>query len=83
MTKIYCSLSDGNIYVLHENCDLKTLMDEQAGCNGILICISKDLFEMVEYVDGKETSFITKVIAVANNINDFEKAVESCLCAWL
>lgn len=82
MTKIYCSFSDGNIYVLHENCDLKTLMDEQAGCDGILICVSKGLFEMLEYVDGKETSFTTKTVAVANNINDFEKAVASCLRAW-
>ena len=58
---IYCSFSDGDIYVLQDNCDLKTLMDEQAGGDGILICVSKGLFEMVEYVDGKETSFITRV----------------------
>lgn len=61
MAKIYCSFSDGEIYVLHDNCDLKTLMDEQAGGDGILIRVSKGLFEMVEYVDGKETSFTTRV----------------------
>lgn len=61
MAKIYCSFSDGDIYVLHDNCDLKTLMDEQAGYNGVLICVSKGVFEMVGYVDGKETSFITRV----------------------
>lgn len=83
MTRIYCSFSDGNIYVLHENCDLKTLMDEQAGYDGILICVSKGLFEMVEYVNGKRTSFTTKTVADVNNINDFEMAVASCLCAYL
>ena len=83
MTRIYCSFSDGNIYVLHKNCDLKTLMDEQAGYDGILICVSKGLFEMVEYVNGKETGFTTKAVTVENNINDFERTVASCLCAWL
>lgn len=64
MTKIYCSFSDGNIYVLHENCDLKTLMNEQAGYDGMLICMSKGLFEMVEYVDGEENGFTTYVSTV-------------------
>ena len=88
MAKIYCSFSDGDIYVLHDNCDLKTLMDEQAGYNGVLICVSKGVFEMVEYVDGEESGFTTRVnpktsktVAVAN-INDLEKAVASCLRAW-
>lgn len=78
---IYCSFSDGNTYVLQDNSDLKTLMDEQAGYNGVLISVSKGLFEMVEYVDGEETIFTTKTVAVAN-INDLEKAVASCLRAW-
>lgn len=58
---IYCSFSDGDIYVLQDNCDLKTLMDEQAGNNGVLISVSKGLFEMVEYVDGEESGFTTRV----------------------
>lgn len=61
MAKIYCSFSDGDIYILHDNCDLKTLMDEQAGYNGVLICVSKGVFEMVEYVDGEESGFTTRV----------------------
>lgn len=58
---IYCSFSDGDIYVLQDNSDLKTLMDEQAGYNGVLISVSKGLFEMVEYVDGEESGFTTRV----------------------
>ena len=36
-------------------------MDEQAGGDGLLIYASKELFEIIEYMDGKESGFTTRV----------------------
>lgn len=57
MGKLFYSYRDGEVYILHKCCPLELLMDEQAGGNGLLICASKELFEIVEYMDGKESGF--------------------------
>lgn len=54
MTKLFYSFDDGNLYHLHEHCDLETLMHEQFTQNGVLIYAEKDKFELVEYNGGRE-----------------------------
>lgn len=61
MVKLFYSYRDGEIYLLHKCCQLELLMDEQAGGDGLLIYASKELFEIVEYMDGKESGFTTRV----------------------
>lgn len=57
MTKLFYSFDDGNLYHLHEHCDLETLMHEQFTQNGVLICAEDDKFELVEYNGGCEVEF--------------------------
>ena len=57
MGRLFYSYRDGEVYILHKCCPLELLMDEQAGGNGLLIRASKELFEIVEYMDGKESGF--------------------------
>ena len=57
MGKLFYSYRDGEVYILHKCCPLELLMDEQAGGNGLLIYASKELFKIVEYMDGKESDF--------------------------
>lgn len=57
MGKLFYSYRDGDVYILHKSCPLELLMDEQAGGDGLLIYASKELFEIVEYMDGKESGF--------------------------
>lgn len=57
MGKLFYSYRDGEVYILHKCCPLELLMEEQAGGNGLLIYASKELFEIVEYMDGKESGF--------------------------
>ncbi len=57
MGKLFYSYRDGEVYILHKSCPLELLMDEQAGGNGLLMYASKELFEIVEYMDGKESGF--------------------------
>lgn len=61
MGKLFYSYRDGEVYILHKSCPLELLMDEQAGGNGLLIYASKELFEIVEYMDGEESGFTTRV----------------------
>lgn len=60
MSRLFYSYRDGEVYILHKRCPLKLLMDEQAG-DGLLIYASKELFEIIEYMDGKESGFTTRV----------------------
>lgn len=60
MGKLFYSYRDGEVYILHKCCPLELLMDEQAG-DGLLIYASKELFEIIEYMDGKESGFTTRV----------------------
>lgn len=57
MGKLFYSYRDGEVYILHKCCPLELLMDEQAGGDGLLIYASKELFVIVEYMDGKESGF--------------------------
>ena len=61
MVKLFYSYRDGEVYILRRCCPLELLMDEQAGGDGLLIYASKELFEIVEYMDGKESGFTTRV----------------------
>lgn len=61
MGKLFYSYRDGEVYILHKSCPLELLMDEQAGGDGLLIYASKELFEIVEYMDGEESGFTTRV----------------------
>lgn len=61
MGKLFYSYRDGEVYILHKCCQLELLMDEQAGGDGLLIYASKELFEIIEYMDGKESGFTTRV----------------------
>lgn len=61
MGKLFYSYRDGEVYILHKCCPLELLMDEQAGGDGLLMYASKELFEIVEYMDGKESGFTARV----------------------
>ena len=61
MGKLFYSYRDGEVYILHKCCPLELLMDEQAGGDGLLIYASKELFEIIEYMDGKESGFTARV----------------------
>lgn len=61
MARLFYSYRDGEVYILHKCCPLELLMDEQAGGDGLLIYASKELFEIVEYMDGKESWFTNRV----------------------
>lgn len=61
MGKLFYSYRDGEVYILHKCCPLELLMDEQAGGDGLLIYASKELFEIIEYMDGEESGFTTRV----------------------
>lgn len=61
MGKLFYSYRDGEVYILHNCCPLELLMDGQAGGDGLLIHASKELFEIVEYMDGEESGFTTRV----------------------
>lgn len=80
MVKLFYSYRDGEIYLLHKRCPLELLMDEQAGGDGLLIYASKKLFEIVEYMDGKESGFTTRVKPktsepLSGTMFDMDKAV--------
>ena len=61
MGKLFYSYRDGEVYILHKSCPLELLMEEQAGGDGLLMYASKELFEIIEYMDGKESGFTTRV----------------------
>lgn len=61
MVKMFYSYNDGNVYLLHEHCPLELLMEEHAGGDGLLIFAWKRLFEIVEYIDGVESGFATRL----------------------
>lgn len=84
MVKLFYSYRDGEIYLLHKRCTLELLMDEQAGGDGLLIYAGKELFEIVEYMDGKESGFTTRVKPktsepLSGTMFDMDKAVNEFL----
>lgn len=62
MVKMFYSYNDGNVYMLHEHCPLELLMEEHTGGDGLLILASKKALEIVEYIDGVESGFTTRVM---------------------
>lgn len=60
MTEMFYSFDDGNLYHLHQHCDLDTLMHEQFTQNGVLIHAEDDKFELVEYNGGREVELDTR-----------------------
>lgn len=67
MTKLFYSFDDGNLYHLHEHCNLSTLMREQFTQNGVLIYAEKDKFELVEYNGGREVEFDTRFLVTLDD----------------
>ena len=61
MVKLFYSYQDGSVYVLHKHCPLDLLMKEHTGGDGLLIFACKGVFEIVEYIDGVESGFTTRV----------------------
>ena len=61
MVKLFYSYRNGEVYILHKRCMLGQLMDEKAGGDGLMIYASKEVFEIVEYMDGNESGFTTRV----------------------
>lgn len=61
MGKLFYSYRDGEVYILNKCCPLELLMEEQVGGDGLLMYASKELFEIIEYMDGKESGFTTRV----------------------
>lgn len=87
MAKLFYSYQDGNVYWIGGGCELKTLMEEHAGGDGLLIYASKTVFELVEYLDYEVSGFTTKVTPNMNRskpMNDvlfetLDKSVNSFL----
>lgn len=80
MVKLFYSYRDGEVYILHKRCLLGQLMDEKAGGDGLMIYASKDVFEIVEYMDGNESGFTTRVKPktsepLSGSMFDMDKAV--------
>lgn len=76
MARLFYSYRDGEVYILHKCCLLGALMDEQAGGDGLMIYASKEVFEIVEYMDGNERGFTTRVKPKTSEIMfDMDKAV--------
>lgn len=67
MTKLFYSFDDGNLYHLHEHCNLETLMHEQFTQNGVLIYAEKDKFELVEYNGSREVEFDTRFLVALDD----------------
>lgn len=63
MVRMFYSYQDGDVYFITKKCGLELLMDEQAGDNGLLIIADEDVFEIVEYLNGVESGFTTKIRA--------------------
>ena len=62
MGKMFYSYDDGQLYMLHGECTLRTLMKEQATENGMMIHTCESMFELVEYIGGKPVEFDTRLI---------------------
>lgn len=80
MVKLFYSYHDGSVYVLHKHCSLELLMKEQTGGDGLLIFASKGVFEIVEYIDGVESGFTTRVMPkVKKSASDFMYEMDCCV----
>lgn len=62
MGKMFYSYDNEQLYMLHGECTLRTLMKKQATENGMLIHTCENLFELVEYIGGSPVEFDTRLI---------------------
>ena len=62
MGRMFYSYDDGQLYMLHGECTLRTLMKEQATENGMLIHTCENLLELIEYIGGSPVEFDTRLI---------------------
>lgn len=80
MVKLFYSYHDGSMYMLHKHCPLELLMKEHTGGDGLLIFASKYAFEIVEYTDGVESGFTTRVTPkVKKSTSDYMHEMECCV----
>ena len=80
MVKLFYSYNDGSMYVLHKECPLELLMKEQAGGDGLLIFASKKAFEIVEYMNGVESGFTTRIVPkVKEPLSGFMCDMDKCI----
>ena len=80
MVKMFYSYNDRNVYMLHEHCPLELLMEEHTGGDGLLIIASKKVFELVEYIDGVESGFATRVMPkVKEPVNRLVCDMDKCI----
>lgn len=80
MVKLFYSYHDGSVYVLHNHCPLDLLMEEHTGGDGLLIFASKKALEIVEYIDGAESGFTTRVVPkVKEQVNGLMRDMDKCI----
>lgn len=80
MVKLFYSYHDGSVYMLHEHCTLELLMEEHSGGDGLLIFADKKVFEIVEYIDGVESGFTTRLVhKVKEPVNGFMCDMDKCI----
>lgn len=80
MVKLFYSYHDGSVYMLHEHCTLELLMEEHSGGDGLLIFADKKVFEIVEYIDGVESGFTTRLVPkVKEPVNGFMCDMDKCI----
>lgn len=80
MVKLFYSYHDGSVYMLHEHCTLELLMEEHSGGDGLLIFADKKVFEIVEYIDGVESGFTTRLVPkVKEPVNGFMYDMDKCI----
>lgn len=61
MNKIFYSFDDGNLYRLSATMPIDTAMEELNTYNGVLIYSDNSKLELVEYNDGREVKFDTRL----------------------
>lgn len=80
MVKLFYSYQDGSVYMLHKHCPLELLMVEHTGGDGLLILASKSAFEIVEYSNGVESGFTTRLMPkVKEPVNGFMRDMDKCI----
>lgn len=62
MMKIFYSFDHQNMYRLHKGYGVDALMNELETYNGVLIYADDDKLEFIEYNDGREVEFDTRLI---------------------
>lgn len=66
--------------MLHEHCPLELLMEEHTGGDGLLIFADKRVFEIVEYIDGVESGFTTRLVPkVKEPVDGFMCDMDKCI----